>query len=368
MMPRLRSVAAGAALLVLTLATAGAQAPVPVDPVLPATGLDFSGIDEFWRVVDLLGRRAEPTQAQWDVLLSTPGYWLAQRSIGRTVRQDLELAFNPSRRAEFDSLTGITDDRASRLRHLVRAVSRRGELQALRDTLAHGLPTADALRLAQRFLPPGATALGEPPLVAFAIFRDDAYAQPQGIVVDLMNVLENGLNPMLAHEFHHTYLRRATNPPPVRDGAADGALAAALSALRNEGVADLVDKPYPLAATVPSRAPYVARYNDEYTRTPATLRAVDSLLVLAAVDSTRLPIIGRQVRTLLWSSGHPNGAYIARTIYETFGVDSLLPGLYNPGAFLRAYTAAERKRGNPTPFSPMALVVLGRLEQRHWMR
>lgn len=335
---------------------------------MPATGLDFSGVDEFWRVVDVLAAGAEPTEAQWRALLSTPGYRLAERSIGRTVRRDIELAFSPARRAASDSISAIPNDQASRIGHLRRALSQRAQLAALRDSLPRAAPVADALRLAQRFLPAGATSLGDPPLVAFAIFRNDAYSQAQGVVVDLLNVLDKGLNPMLGHEFHHTYLERASRR--AKDDAGrdrpDGQLAQAFRQLRSEGLADLVDKPYPLAWTGEARAAYATRYNEEYARTPATLRVVDSLLALAADDSTQLQAVGARVLELFWSGGHPAGAYVARTIVETFGVDSLFPGVYSPAALLRTYAAAERRRGNPLPFSAAAMRTIDGVERRHW--
>jgi hypothetical protein len=64
----------------------------------------------------------------------------------------------------------------------------------------------------------------------------------------------------------------------------------------------------------------------------------------------------------------PNGAYVARVIQETFGVDSLFPAVRNPAAFLRTYAAVERKRGNPGPFSVEAMRVIESLEERHWKR
>lgn len=93
---------------------------------MPATGLDFSGVDQFWKIVDILSRDSEPAEAQWGALLSTPGYRLAQTNLGPVVRQALEITFRPSRRAR-----------------------------------------------AAQLLPPGATRNGQPPLVAFALFKDD---------------------------------------------------------------------------------------------------------------------------------------------------------------------------------------------------
>jgi putative zinc-dependent peptidase DUF5700 len=69
---------------------------------------------------------------------------------------------------------------------------------------------------------------------------------------------------------------------------------------------------------------------------------------------------------LFWSNGHPNGTYIAREIIETFGVDSLFPGVRDPAAFLRTYAAAERVHGRPAPFSAKTWRVIDALEAKYW--
>ncbi len=76
---------------------------------MPTTGLDFTGVDQFWHVVDILAKDTEPTEQQWQALLSTPGYRLAQIALGTVVQEDLEVAFRPSRRAAFDSLTALAE-------------------------------------------------------------------------------------------------------------------------------------------------------------------------------------------------------------------------------------------------------------------
>ena len=42
-----------------------------------------------------------------------------------------------------------------------------------------------------------------------------------------------------------------------------------------------------------------------------------------------------------------------------------MPAIYNPFAFVRAYASAERKRGNPPPFSPKAIELLSAMEKRY---
>ena len=100
---------------------------------------------------------------------------------------------------------------------------------------------------------------------------------------------------------------------------------------------------------------YTSAYNAAYDATPAKLHVLDSLLVAAAADSTVANAAADKARALLPYNSHPNGAYMARTILETFGADSLIVGVYSPFRFIRVFRAAEAKRGGPPSFSPAAV-------------
>jgi len=347
----------------LSLAAAQTQTGAPA---LPPTGVDYSGIDEFYKVAAILTADAEPTDAQWNALLSTPGYrFVAQQS--RNVKA--QLALKPSRKAARDSVLSRQSDQALAVRHLIRAVDQRDAVLATRAALQTTM--ADSVRLAirsaARFLPKGAVETRPAPFIAFAVFGDDGYAVDGGVLLDPLFVKEEGLVPLISHEFHHAFL--ATLERGIKPGAGappyDVALASSLRALRNEGIADQIDKPHPLPPTNGALAWYAPRYNDVYARTPDILHAIDSLLAVVHDDSTKARAAGQQARTLLWSNSHPNGAYMAREIVETFGVDSLMPGIYDFVAFIRAYASAEAKRGNPPPFSSKALEKLSDIERRY---
>jgi hypothetical protein len=335
-------------------------------PPMPKTGMDFSAIDQFWKVADQLVQDREPSDADWHAMLGTVGYRLSMKVVP-TTRSDLEIALRPSRRAEFDSLTKLQTDQALRLKHLALAFTHRAQIAKLRDSLTRSLPIRDAIAGSAKYLPPHATEGIDPPVVAFAIFRDDAYSLgPEGVVVDLDHMLDNPLTPLLAHEFHHSFLSRLSKVDRATGDTPDASLLNALFGLRNEGIADLVDKPYPLS--YPGNAMmtmYATRYNEAYARTPAVLHSIDSLLAIVADDSTQMRRVGRQIANLLPSNGHYNGSYVAREIYETFGIDSLYPGVANPFALLRTYSAAEVKHGRPAPFSAKAVGVLDAVERKY---
>ena len=326
---------------------------------------DFSAIDGFWRIHDLLLRDVEPPEAEWKALLETPGYALVQRNIGPVVREDLELAFRPSRAKDAEQFSPQTSARGGRIAHLRLADRERASLGALRDSLASKTPVADALHVAQQYLPPGATAMHAPPPVSFALFAEDAFSLPDGIVVDLMNAHGNVLVPILAHEFHHSYIYQLSTGAP-RDRTGPARLADLLYVMRMEGIADQIDKPYPFRGWSPATDAYATQYNAQYQRAPQAIAVLDSLLLTLATDSSSEAAATQGVRRLFWSSGHPFGAYIARTIIETFGRDSILPGTRSPAAFLRTFAFAKKAHGERDPFSPASWRVLDSLEQRYW--
>lgn len=343
---------------------------VRVDTNLPPianTGLDFSAIDAFWSIADTLASDVEPSEAAWHAMFATTGYRLSMREIS-TTRRDMEIELRPSNRAQLDSVRKLPDsnDRANRVRHIAQAFEDRAVLARYRDSVSRALPVQQAVALASRYLPPHATDGKEPPLVAFSIFRDDAYSLgPRQIIVDLEHVsVAGGLTTLLAHEFHHSYLAGLDRTNYAAGDTTNVGLVRALASARNEGIADLVDKPYPVHYDTPAMAAYAARYNAAYARTPQVIHSIDSALVVAADDSTQLPTVGRRVYQLLPSGGHYNGSYLAREIYETFGVDSLFPGVKNPFAFWRAYGEAEVKHGRPWPFSSKAQALLDKLERK----
>lgn len=157
-------------------------------------------------------------------------------------------------------------------------------------------------------------------------------------------------------------LNRMTRPGA---NAPETGLLGVFNSLRNEGIADLVDKPYPLMAKSTAMAEYAKSYNDTYARTPAIVRSIDSLIAIAARDSTKLQSSAQAARAILPWNAHPTGAYMARTVYEAFGVDSLFPAIGNPFAFLRLFREAEAKQGRTPPFSAVTIAWLDSLEKRY---
>ena len=65
----------------------------------------------------------------------------------------------------------------------------------------------------------------------------------------------------------------------------------------------------------------------QLNRTGRWDQAAQVALVGLAATRSLLRAVGRRVQALLPSAGHFIGSYVARAIHETFGVDSLWPGV-----------------------------------------
>jgi hypothetical protein len=325
-------------------------------PPLPKSGFDFTAWDRFVELGTILSREENPSAAQWSAFFHAPASRMTERPV--TVRA-LKLAFVPALAHERDSLATRSADGAQAT-YLKRVFDRRAEVQRWRDTIQLQAIANRAKKRALAYLPAGFRT--DDLLVAFGAFTADGYSiGDDGVVLDLAYASTTDLEGFLAHEFHHSYSGRVSRTRREFGNAWD-VLHNPLTSLRNEGVADLIDKPYPFNGVSPS---YAKEYNEAYAQTPQTLRSLDSLLLIAANDTTQVRRIGQVAVNLMPFNSHPNGAYMARTVLETFGVDSVMQAVYNGYSLLRTYAAAEKKRGNPPPFSPKSLALLAELERRH---
>ena len=91
--------------------------------------------------------------------------------------------------------------------HLRHTVTERDAIAAMRAKLERTLGDSIAVALTRtaKFLPKGTIERHTRPLIAFAPFADDGYSMDEGVLCDPLEVKENGIVDLLAHEFHHSY-------------------------------------------------------------------------------------------------------------------------------------------------------------------
>lgn len=304
---------------------------------------DFSGVERFWQVADLLSQGDEPSEEAWDALFATPGYRALTRSefTRAFFREKFSLAFQPARQAERDRAR--EGDRY--LRHFERVAASRARLDSIADALRESSVSTRALSLTNELLPPPGVA--DPPPVSFVIFANDARGAPD-VVVDLLATETFDLVPFLAHEFHHYFRARMAViddedvPQPQRD------LWWVLRQIEAEGVADQVGNTGFFSGDLPVTA------DDDGSRrlvaaTPDLLASFDEQLARLDRVPAEAARVGAEMREALPRSGHPTGYWMASLIRDRLGVETLVATVGDPFSFFRAYDRAAAASDGAAP-------------------
>lgn len=334
--------------------------------VADGSGVDVSGIDLFWQVVDTLSQDEEPSSELWHALFATPGYRaLTQSEFEQSFfRESFRIAYMPSFESSLSSSLEEGNN-ARLLEHYVQVGEHRADLEAFVEDLKRSDPMRSPSRLAAEWLPDPAP--DKPAPLAVVVFDMDARGYDP-IVIDLLAAMELDLNSFLAHESHHWYRNdRATidwNDVPPHEAE----LLWTLYQIQGEGIADQIDKrPWIEGDELPptARGSYVTDYASALAATPITIQSLDSLLVAfdVATSTDDRAAIGARVAELVPMSGHPTGYFMARAILETLGQERLVMDVANPVAFFRTYDEAARVSGTQA-FSSRGLSSLEKLEAR----
>ncbi len=303
---------------------------------------DFSALDLFWQVVDLLKQGGEPDSALWDKLFACPGYAALTASEFTTefFQAEWRLAFHPDQDQERMARQEAGKDRF--LRHYLRVSELRSELgQYVAELKENNVVAEEARRLAVEWLPAGDYSYYPP--VSFVIFDLDGRGY-NPVTLDLLATKElaEGMTLFLAHEFHHYYLlpqmkyRACQMPEELQD------LWWVISQIHLEGIADTVNR-LPL---IDAGSPRVRGYLQAVEQVPDYLRQLEQGLQELRRNPERVAEIVRQLRQTLPQAGHPVGFYIARVILRAFGKERLIATTTDPFVFLTTYLEASDQLGS----------------------
>ena len=289
-------------------------------------------------------------QEVWDQLFNTSGYhkYLSTKrgdALSAMIKEAILLAYSPDRSAEADSLMQIkpdaTDYQTLMARNIRTLASRQEEAERFMEETDFPNLLAKANRLVKKYLPKRAVKtdvdLNELYLICTI---PDASVRDHSVLLDLnlaMDMSEEEIVRMLAHEFFHNY-REATQTDRPGDS-----FWRIFDCFENEGIADLIDKgEHPEEMYARFGEATEALYLDKYRNAPASLRALDSLLVIYQAD----PVDGEYAPAadLLVFNGHPTGYYMTGMIREKGLEKELVQVFDSPAAFVALYNEAARQK------------------------
>ena len=342
-------------------------------PDASAQQADYSGLDPFWAVAEMVAADREPPETAWAALFATPGYrTLKEReSADAFLRRLLPLALSPARAAAAEEAIAAQPVMKVFIRHLRTAFDRRRELAAFRAELESQPLLDHALAAAREWLPAGAAERFGAPAVSFVIYQPDARGYDR-IVMDLLLAFERRavVDGLLAHETHHVIRAQIQDSWNSGEGP-EADLLLALNNLQAEGVANLVDKPALLSIESWGESSsdsafelMTNRFRDELGQVQQRLAEVDGILAGYARDTGAAAELGARLRATLVMGGHPVGYHMATVIVGAGGRQRIIDTVADPFDFVRAYNdAASADPERHHVFSREALRGLELLEQ-----
>jgi hypothetical protein len=166
------------------------------------------------------------------------------------------------------------------------------------------------------------------------------------------------------HEMHHV-LRKGVSFSNV--AACDKGLLYVLSSILNEGTADMVDKPFDIAAD--DQLPYGSQLKDfELFQADSIVKQVDTTIIKMAQSGGETFTTEKQYRNLIrWTSGHCPGYYMADIIVRNGYKKQLLENIQNPFYFVYLYNkAAKKDKQKPPVLSAVSIDYIKALEKKYW--
>ena len=329
---------------------------------------DFSGMDRFWEVVEILEADLYPFPEVWDSLFATPGYAALTESefSQEFFKEKFQTAFMPSKALMLaQKMKEGTDPY---LRHYNRVKYMRNVLKAQQQWLAAAPMWREARRAVRQYLPERLFRNYPPPPIAFLIFSNETRGYSP-VIVDLLHSLdrEEHLSLLIGHEAHHYYREKLLTFDWGRVQPRDRDVIWVLNQIQAEGLADRVDRRVLyFQKGYLENMPEAQYFKAMVAKAPAALDSLNNLLEMMAARRRNYADLGRLMREMLPMDGHAVGYYMTSIILSRFGNQQLVDRVGNPFAFFQLYHLAAIMPESTSPkFSSKAIAFITQLEKRY---
>jgi hypothetical protein len=352
-------------------------------------GFDFSGVEEFWKIVDILKADTEPAEEQWGAMFETPGY---AELIRREFKPDyfknaMRAVYMPSQKSLAEELIQEDEKKGGFLAWYTPLVIKgfrnadrdRDWIQSRIMELKSYPYLEKASEQALRFLPEEQAE--DYPAVAFIIFNDSRGYNP--LIIGISE--KEDLNPTeldclhrqgrdkhwpfvlhLAHEAFHLYRDKKQEYTFPERNSPDYPVIWILDQIENEGIGDLINREQLYFDDgCFAEKEEAESYRKEQQAQPSIIRIMDAILTEMAVNSSLIGQFGRQLRSFIPQSGHPTGFFMARIIVRQYGKEALVNIVRNPFKFFYLYNEAARKDRQAPVLSDQAINLIKMLEAKY---
>ena len=320
---------------------------------------DFSSVDAFFEVEEMLSKNIMPEYRVWDEMFKTQAYyWLGSYSSTIIIKEQMINAFYMPDTFKINKILSarINEDLSNQrallskiiLMNFLEIKANLPELKKFRNSL-NQLKEEEIYEAANQmligFLINPVESEMETPKVAFAFLEPDAYSQEKGIVMDFNQAFlngEDGLIRLLSHEMFHAYRRRFEKTEFIKLNG----FTIQINKLHNEGIADLLNKPSMdlEGSLLPQQV--IDIYKETFEATPKILEKMDLIVVSYRAGKSGIEELNQCMYEYFLFGGHPNGYYMTQLILRQGLREELISSFYNPIAFLKLYNEAARAKGD----------------------
>ena len=327
---------------------------------MPVEGEEYSteSAQRFMEMARQAMDGTQPTDEDWRALFATKGYhtffqvwnWTDSTEWQRNIRNGFDLAFNPARKAQLDSIVARplgeeSSDEDFFTYNFYQTKQRFNELYEFIHTADFGQVMQQAHERVLQFLPAGADTLDLPPMKCYYLAFDPEGRTGNGVIFDDYNTAfedgPEGLVNGIAHELHHQYMGLLMNARYHRD--CDDAALQAIVRNQLEGAADLINKGTMPVDKLGAYGPDIVKmYNDDYFDSPNVLRQLDSLTcgyLAGKLDAKQY----QAAAGCAHFEGHTTGDYMVFLIRDQLGQQAAIDCLGDFSAFVQRYNEAARK-------------------------
>jgi hypothetical protein len=336
-----------------------------------SSNLDFSAMDEFWKITSILAKDIEPNDEDWNSLFNTPGYSILTES---EFTQDyfknyFRLAYMPGKKELLQKELEKSHWRISYLKHMTNVLPEKEKIKNHRkELLSSNSLTNEVLKVTNEYFLEDYLITDDLPQISFVVFGNDARGY-SNIIIDILLSIEQGnkLKYLVGHEAHHFYRNKQLKFNFPEENHSDYNLIWVLNQIHAEGIADQIDKRVNFFNDGDQEnSRWAKTYRDHLEKTPEIIKKMDSLLVQYSNQSSDLGSLSEELQNIVPMSGHPTGYYMTRAIIDHFGENKLLKDIGNPFQFFRLYNQVTQKNTEQYPmFSKQTMKLINNLEQKY---
>ncbi len=325
---------------------------------------EFSGIDQFWKIIAKFEKNQEPSNSDWDKLFNTPGYIIL--TSGEFTREFFEenfrLVFKPSESKNLE-LALKSSRNNHHLLHYIKVRDNKEKIREQYKKLKRNKGSKIALSRTLQYLPQ--RRVKEYPPVSFVIFESNGRGSSP-IVVDLAASIEWDFISFLSHEYHHWYRNRQLQINLRKVTSEDRDIVDALSLIEAEGIADMVDKKDWYTKPSSAVSEYARKFLYDVQSTPHIITQIDLAFQQMVKDPKDKRYLGRKILNILPQRGHTTGYFMARQILEHFSNKELTKCVGNPFKFVLLYNDAVHKSGSKYPgFSDDTIKIINEMANNY---